>query len=292
MSFSSDRTRRVTAALAGADNILRQQGEWGLQLKCNPSPFGWEQKLVTVSIDGQLVNKSRLDTAPATFQDAWRDMEDNRLLRIAVCYALLFSEETLEQVGGEEGDLLILPVYPLTEREESKSELSSSMEQVPSEAFVDAVEVYVRRMGEADPKGAARLRRAIKAGYLESDPFDFMIECAEVIRADTVSFFWPLQRMPRREDFMDLNGVQAHDKDDKIEAAEAAGTAAGQAVAHALQETLGEATDNIAIRLSEFTTPNFNVNALPSFGRFVVMCIVAAVILCSVVLVFRFLGLR
>jgi hypothetical protein len=308
MSISLDRSRRVTEALAGADNIVRQQGEWGLQLRCDPSLSGQWQRLVTVSPDGQPVNKSRLDAAPTTFQEAWRDLEHNRLLRVAVCYSLLFSEKTIEQVEGKERDLLVLPVYDLTESEESKSELSSGVAQKPDEAFADAVEVYIRRMSEVDPKGAARLRRAIRAGFLESDPLDFIIGCDEITRADTVNFFWPLQWMPERAAFINLNGIQADDKDGRIEAAAAAGRAAGRAVVYALRDAfqnelersdegdesntmLDAVSERLFERLSQFIKPTVNVHTLPSFGGFVVLCIVAAVTLCSVVLVFQFLRL-
>ncbi len=233
-------------------------------------------------------------------------MENDPLLKIAVWYALLFSEQTLEDSErideetfkvdlGEKSDLLILPV----ER--------SSVAQKPDEAFADAVEVYVRRMDEVDPKGAARLRRAIRAGYLEftSAPFDIVTGWDEMTRADVNSFIGKhIWIMPRRENFTDAIGVQPHDKDGGIEAAAAAGSAAGRDFVCALRDTLaheleradeGNESDSILIRLSErcseFTKPTINVQTLPSFGGFVGMCIVAAVILCSVVLIFRFLGL-
>lgn len=223
MSISSDRSRRVTKALAEADNVLQQQGEWGLQLKCGGSLIPG-LVLVTVSVDGQPVNTSRLDTAPATFQSAWHSMENDPLLKIAVWYALLFSEQTLEDSErideetfkvelGEKSDLLILPV-------------ERSVAQNPDEAFADAVEVYVRRMDEVDAKGAARLRRAIRAGYLEftSAPFDLVAGWDEMTRAGINTFIGKhIWIMPRRENFTDSIGVQAHDKNGGIEAAAAAG---------------------------------------------------------------------
>jgi len=151
-------------------------------------------------------------------------MENDPLLKIAVWYALLFSEQTLEDSErideetfkvelGEKSDLLILPV-------------ERSVAQNPDEAFADAVEVYVRRMDEVDAKGAARLRRAIRAGYLEftSAPFDLVAGWDEMTRAGINTFIGKhIWIMPRRENFTDSIGVQAHDKNGGIEAAAAAG---------------------------------------------------------------------
>jgi hypothetical protein len=186
--------------------------------------------------------------------------------------------------------------------------------QKPDEAFADAVEVYVRRMGEVDPKGAARLRRAIGAGYLEftSAPFDLVTGWDEMTRADINTFIGKhIWIMPRRENFTvstDPSGVRADDKDGGIEAVEAtAGRAAGRAVVYAIRDVLQDELDraddlfensiltrlseHLSERLSQFTTPTVNVRTFSSFAEFVGMCIVAAVILCFVVLSFRFLGL-
>ena len=89
-------------------------------------------------------------------------------------------------------DTLTLGIYDMTDRLNSQ--------KAANEAFADAVDVYISRLEEVDPKRAARLRRAIKAGCLEANADELFIGGEE----DWLP--WVIAgQMPRREDFDDNN---------------------------------------------------------------------------------------
>jgi hypothetical protein len=161
-------------------------------------------------------------------------MVANRLLRIALYYRLFLSDEML---GSDENPSLppsqsrekslTLDVYDMTEAKWSDSQKTAE------DSFADAVEVYVRRIEEADPKRAARLRRAVKTGCLEADSADLFIESREDWLPWVVAF-----EMPQQKDFDDddLTCDAQHDDDREFRRSGALGEGIGRGIAAALTD--------------------------------------------------------
>jgi len=264
-----------------------------------------------------------LQTAPAALKEAWSGLvasrwsspATNRLLRIALYYRLLFSNEILS--SEESSDLprlpspqtteesLVLDVYNMTEAEREaagRGVRSGEPEGTPQDAFADAVEVYARRIEEVNPKRAARLRRAIRGGCLDFEPYELNVEGEENWLPWALVFEMP-QRARMREDFQldDEDNPKPDCQDRKLRRSQALDEGIGRGIADALadfatsterEHETGKNTSETVKRLFEFAKPTVNVYALPTFGEFAFMCAAGTLIVCGVLIGLRLLGLR
>lgn len=303
MTSLERRRKRVNEALRQADDILTRQDECHFRLKVGDS---FDRLIVPLSDNGRPLTESQLRASPVALQEAWSSLVGSRLLRIAIYYRLLFLDEILG--GGQESglpaswpreDTLTLGIYDMTDRLNSQ--------KAANEAFADAVDVYISRLEEVDPKRAARLRRAIKAGCLEANADELFIGGEE----DWLP--WVIAgQMPRREDFDDndlTSDFHFNDQDPEFRRSRALGEGMGRGIAAALtdfvistQKDYGteghpdEADDDVdktrgIKRLFEFAKPVVNVYAFPTFGEFALMCAAGTMIVCVVLIGFRLLRL-
>jgi hypothetical protein len=110
---------RVNAALTEADEILKRQQEGQFRLKVSGGFLS--KSIFALDENGRPLTKSELQTAPAALKEAWSGLAarrwsipaTNRLLRIALYYRLLFSNEILS--SEESSDLPRLPPPQTTE---------------------------------------------------------------------------------------------------------------------------------------------------------------------------------
>ncbi len=313
MTSLERRRNRVNEALTEADEILKRQQESHFRLKTSKT----FESIFALGDNGRLLTESELHVGPAGLKEAWASMAADRLLRIALYYRLLFSDEILssDESSAYEAALrshleemkrrfekrdysptseksLALDVYHMTEADWENVEQGvrwGAPEETPEDAFAEALEVYARRMEELYPKRAARLRRAIRAGCHDLD-----VEGGE----NWPPWMW----MAYRRDFdainlkLDDENPRPDDKDRRLRRSQALGEGIGRGIANALADFATSSDDGrasgveTAKRLFEFA-PIVNVRALPTFGEFAFMCAAGTLIVCMVLIGFRLLRL-